>query len=329
VDKPSRGARRQPVRIAVVIPASARDDILDTLASVQCYTDPSRIVVVIDDASALGCKQPDPTDTSGVVAIKAQKARTGTQGGLWVKAAPAYRWLLERYEPEIVLRLDADAVILGPGIEAAATEVFNRYPEVGLLGSYRVGPDGGRRDFRPAARELRKEIGLRGLRHPQLRAGLRRYVQLARDNGYVDGEHALGCALLLRGEAIRRIYDNRYFDQPWLEESRLGDDQIMSLMALASGYKIKDFGGPADPLALKWKGLPAHPTDLLANGKLITHSVRSWGDLAEREIRNIFAEVRASFKPGNSRLLPSPASDPVYFVTGDCIGSSGARKLTS
>ena len=34
--------QRQAVRIAVVIPASSRDDIADTLASVVRYTDPSK-----------------------------------------------------------------------------------------------------------------------------------------------------------------------------------------------------------------------------------------------------------------------------------------------
>ena len=206
----------------------------------------------------------------------------------------AYRWLLERYQPGIVLRLDADAVVLGSGLEAAAESVFSRHPEVGLLGSYRVGPDGGRRDFRPAARQLRAETGPRGLRHPRLWAGLRRCVRLAHDRGYVDGEHVLGCAFILRAEAIQAIYDNGCFDQPWLEGSRLGDDQIMSLMTVAAGYKLADFGGPTDPLALKWKGLPADPMQLLASGKLVTHSVRAWGDLTERQIREVFAAARVS-----------------------------------
>lgn len=67
----------------------------------------------------------------------------------------------------------------------------------------------------------------------------------------------------------------------------------MALLTLAAGYQIYDFGGPADPLALRWRGLPAHPDDLLANGKLVIHSVRSWGNLAEKEIRDIFKQARA------------------------------------
>ena len=285
--------QRQAVRIAVVIPASSRDDIVDTVASVLHYTDPSRVVVVLDDTQSPDTNlAPSPE----VAVIKAKPARPGTKGGLWIKAGPGYRWLLERYQPGMVLRLDADAVVLGSGLEAAAESVFSRHPEVGLLGSYRLGPDGGRRDFRPAARQLRAETGARGLRHPQLRAGLRRYLRLARDHDYMDGEHVLGCAFILRAEAIQAIYDNGCFDQPWLESSRLGDDQIMSLMIVAAGYKLADFGGPADPLALKWKGLPADPAELLASGKLVTHSVRSWDDLTERQIREVFAAARVSAK---------------------------------
>ena len=285
---------RRPVRIAVVIPAGPGDDIADTLASVLRYTDPSRIVVIVDDTSSASASAIHPELTPDVTVMRAGRARPGTQGGLWVKTAPAYRWILQNYEPGIVLRLDADAVILGPGLEAAAEQAFRRDPEVGLLGAYRVGPDGGRRDFLPAARQLRAEIGPRGLRRPKLRAGLRRCVRLAREHGYVDGEHVLGCAFLLRAEAIRDIDRAGGFSQRWLEASRLGDDQIMSLLTVAAGHQIADFGGPADPLALKWRGLPAHPSDLLAQGKLVTHSVRSWGDLTERQIRSTFAAARAS-----------------------------------
>ena len=145
-----------------------------------------------------------------------------------------------------------------------------------------------------AAGQLRAETGPRGLRHPRLWAGLRRCVRLAHDRGYVDGEHVLGCAFILRAEEIQAIYDNGCFDQPWLEGSRLGDDQIMRLMTVAAGYKLADFGGPTDPLALKWKGLPADPMQLLASGKLVTHSVRAWGDLTERQIREVFAAARVS-----------------------------------
>jgi hypothetical protein len=285
-----------PVRIAVIIPAGPRDDIVDTLDSVVRYTDPvSRVIVVVDDTSGvhgdrdhIGSLSPD------IAVIDPVPARPGTDGGLWVKVAAAYRWVLDRYQPALIMRLDADALVLGSGIETAAEAAFGQDPQVGLLGSYRRGPTGAVRDFTPVARELRAEIGLRGLRDPRLRAGLRGFTRLARQHGYEDGEHVLGCAYLHSFAAASKINQNGWFDQPWLEASRLCDDQIMSLLTVAAGYRIADFGGPEHPLALKWQGLPAHPADLLANGKLVTHSVRSWGDLSEKEIRGIFAAARAS-----------------------------------
>jgi hypothetical protein len=285
-----------PVRIAVIIPAGPRDDIVDTLDSVVRYTDPvSRVIVVVDDTKgAHGDRGHIASPSPDIAVIDPVPARPGTDGGLWVKVAAAYRWVLQRYRPALIMRLDADALFLGPGIEAAAEAAFGQDPRVGLLGSYRVGPTGAPRDFAPVASELHAEIGPRGLRNPRLRTGLRHFTRLARQHGYEDGEHVLGCAYLHSFPAASRINANGWFDQPWLEASRLCDDQIMSLLTVAAGYRIADFGGPSGPLALKWQGLPAHPADLLATGKIVTHSVRSWGGLSEKEIRGIFAAARAS-----------------------------------
>jgi len=281
-----------PVRIAVIIPAGPRDDILDTLASVRQYTDSSRVIVVIDDTS--GAHGDLAALSPGVTVLPPAAARPGTWGGLWIKVAAAYRWVLERYRPGLILRLDADALMLGPGLETVAEEAFARLPQAGLLGSYRTGPDGGPRDFSPVARQLRAETGPAGLRHPRLRAGLRGVLAAAREHGYTDGEHVLGCGYLHSFAAAGALYRGGWLDLPWLEPSRLGDDQIMSLLTVATGYQIADFGGPTDPLALKWRGLPAHPDRLIETGKLITHSVRSWESLTERQIRDIFAAARTS-----------------------------------
>ncbi len=135
---------------------------------------------------------------------------------------------------------------------------------------------------------------------PQRRARLRKYLNLARAHGYVDGEHALGGAYIHSYEAASSLYRNGWLDQPLLASSKLGEDQIMALLTRAAGWRIADFGGPEDPMALKWRGLPAHPDDLLARRKLITHSVRGWNDLTEPEIRQTFAQARASHQLGDN-----------------------------
>lgn len=290
------------VRIAVIIPAGPRDDALDTLASVVHYTGPSRVIILVDDTSALGHSVGRGGDLwADTVVIPAPPRAPGSLGGLWVKLAAGYRWVMERYEPRMVLRLDADALLIGHGLESRVEQVLASNPAVGLLGSYRIGPDGGSRDSSWAARQLGAETGLRGILHPRCRSSLRHCLDLARHHGYIDGESALGGAYIHRYEAAERIYRHGWFSQPWLASSKLGEDHIMSLLTMAAGYRIGDFGGPADPMALKWQGLPAHPADLLTAGKLVIHSVRSWQDLSERQIRDIFAQARAQDESMSTR----------------------------
>lgn len=284
---------KRQIRIAVIVPAGPRDDVLDTLASVVHYSEPSRIIVVVDDTSNLDRSVSRIPDLRAeTVVIPAPPKALGSQGGLWVKLAAGYRWVLERYEPRMILRLDADALLIGRGLESRAELAFASDPGVGLLGSYRMGPDGGLRDSSWAARKLRAETGPLGLLRPRNRSSLRHFLALARKHGYLDGESALGGAYIHSYEAAKCIYKNGWFSQPWLASSKLGEDHIMALLTMAAGYRIGDFGGPLDPLALKWLGLPAHPADLLNAGKLVTHSVRSWQDLNEGEIRTIFARAR-------------------------------------
>jgi hypothetical protein len=225
--------------------------------------------------------------------IPAPPRAAGAYGGLWVKLAAGYRWVLERYEPRILLRLDADALLIGHGLEASAEQAFAESPTVGLLGACRIGPDGGTRDPSWAARHFRAEVGLRGRLHPRRRSTLQYFLRIAHQNDYVDGESALGGAYIHSYQAVSRICKQGWFSQPWLASSKLGEDHIMSLLTIAAGYEFGEFSGPTDPMALKLQGLPAHPADLLAARKLVTHSVRYWRDLNERQIRGIFAQARA------------------------------------
>lgn len=288
---------REQRKIAVILPVGPSDAqlALDTLDSALHYTDDSRIVVVIDDTAPHEHLADRVLRLSKDIAVVPAPARApGGHGGLWVKIAAGYRWLLERYEPVVIVRLDVDALFIGHGLADRAIAEFAAQPGVGLLGSYRVGADGGRRDWSYAARQLGIETGHRGLRYPMRRKQLRALQALARAAGYVAGEHVLGGAYIHSIRAADEIHARGWFDLPWLASSKLGEDHIMSLLTVAADFRIGDFGRPGDPLALKWRGLPAHPDELLANGKLVTHSVRYWQDLSEAVIRRIFREARAN-----------------------------------
>jgi hypothetical protein len=291
----SEMAIREHKRIAVVLPVGPKDaeGALDTLASALYYLDESRVIVVINDTGSHADFDKRAQELSpDIVVLPAPPNAPGGLGGLWVKIAAGYEWLLDRYEPDVILRLDVDALIIGAGIEECAAEEFAKDRQVGLLGSYRVGPDGGLRDWSWPARRVRIEAGPRGLRYPSRRMRLRGLITLARKNAYVYGEHPLGGSYIHSHEAAHDIYAKGWFNEPSFATSKLGEDHIMALITVAAGYHIADFGRPEDPMALRWKGLPAHPDELLANKKLLTHSVRSWETLKESEIRSIFRAVR-------------------------------------
>jgi hypothetical protein len=252
---------------------------------VLCYTDPE-LVVVIDDTHGRGIGLEDPR----IIVFTPPDSPPGPCGGLWVKLAAAYRYAVEHADFDILLRLDTDALILGPGIAQAAVGRFAQDPTVGTLGAYRVGPDGGKRDWTPARKMVRAELGLRGMRHPATRRRMRALVAAAHE--YVPGEHALGGATLLRGDMVREWCRRGMLDYRELGNCILGEDHLFGLLTVAAGYRIGDFSRPQDPLAVRWIGLPAAPAELLAAGKLITHSVRSWEDMQEAEIREYFAAHR-------------------------------------
>lgn len=283
-------------RLAVVIPAGPRDDVLDTVHSVLHYIpDAVRIVIVDDtaggrpgDLAALRAMGPP------VTVIDAPDDAPGAQGGLWLKLAAGMKHALARAEFDLLLRLDADALVLGRGVAEAAARRFSEDDRLGLIGSYRIDPVGRIRGWTVGGRILQTEAGLRGLRHPALRRTLRRLLGYAAVHGYVPGEHPLGGAYLFRAETVRALADRGWFDLSELVPSNAGEDHLYGLLTVAAGFRIGDFGGPDQPLSLRWKGLPKAPADLVREGKLITHSVRYWQDMREPEIRRYFAERRAA-----------------------------------
>lgn len=279
------------VALAVVIPAGPADDILDTVESVLAYTEPPRLVVVVDDTGRdlAGTLQSMSED---VEVLPPPPGRQGWNARIWLNVAIGYRHAVSTATFDVLLRLDADALMIGPGLVEAAAERFARDQRIGMLGSSRLGMDGGARDLSWPAAALKRECGLRGLNRPVMRRGLRALRREARKHGYEDGEHALGAAYLQPGAAVRAIADRGWLELAGLERTSLADDHLFGLMTVAAGFRIAEFGGPDDPLALGWKTLPASPAELLARGKLATHSARGWADLDEREVRAQFRRAR-------------------------------------
>jgi hypothetical protein len=298
---------RKPKRIGIVLPVGPNDGqaALDTLDSAIHFAGASRIVVVVDDTGGhddfAKCAEVMSED---IAVIPAPPRAAGGYGGLWVKIAAGYRWMLERFAPEVILRFDVDALLIGSGLADRAIEKFAEDPKVGLIGAYKIASDGSARDWSWGARMLHIESGPLGLRYPRMRASHRRLLGPARPNGYIYGEHALGGGYIHSLKLADDIHARGWWDMPSLAPSRLGEDMIMGLLTVAAGYRTADFGRPEDPMAMRWRGLPAHPDELLAKGKLLTHSVRFYGAMREPEIRGIFREARSVIQNPTIRHSP-------------------------
>lgn len=298
-------------RLAVLIPAAPGEDAADCLASVLAHTGPGRRVVVVDDGALVAEQlRAAGLDDEEVEIIPAPSGAPGNRGGLWVKLAAGLRRIARDPEVDLVLRMDTDALVIGPGIEDAARAAFAADPDAGMLGAARVGPDGRERDPGPAARLLHHEAGPAGLRDPRRRRTLRRIWKEARAHGYVDGEHALGGANLMRGSLVRTLAARGWLDLPELAGSGLSEDHLFGLMTVATGARIGEFGGPGRPLAVQWRGLPDHPDALLARGALVCHSVRAWDGLDEPAIRGIFRAARTARRDGVPSTRGGPAPTP-------------------
>ncbi len=279
-------------KVAILTPVGPGAEVADTIESIRAYSDPSRAIVLVDNGGDLR----ERLEAVGAMGddLHIVVSRPGARnlfGDLWRTVATGLRYCVETIDFDVLLRFDADALMIASGSEDAAIARFRESADEGILGSCRVRFDGEPRDFAPAARMMRAASGLSGLRHPSMRRFLRARLAEVAETDYELGEHPQGAVCFLRPEALQAIYDAGHLGDD-LRHAHVCEDFIITLLMRAAGYRVGEFGGPGDPLAIKWRGLPAHPRDLLAQGTAIVHSVRFWQDMDEDEVRAEFARAR-------------------------------------
>jgi hypothetical protein len=294
--------QKTAVRVAIVMPLGPNDDVTDTLASIQTYTTKSRMIIVVDDTGKPETAKTLQACGKDVHVVKAGDY-PGGWGGLWVKLSQGFKYALKHATFGTLLRIDADALVIGPSAEEQACQYFTEHPDTGLIGSYKVNCNGDVRDFSPPARGLKSALGVKGLRRPAVRRTLREAVAAAQKHGYEFGEHCLGGAYFLSHACVQALQKNGWLDRPELAASNMGEDQLCALFTKACGYNLGDFATGSYPLGVQWKGLPQSPQSLLDNSKTIIHSVRFWKDMDEQTIRTFYAGLRNKKGAGNSQKI--------------------------
>jgi hypothetical protein len=285
-------------RSAVLIPVGPEDaeharalDLLDALAVHEPGQAP---VLVVDDGGRPRQAWPAGVD---VMANPRAGRGIGTLGGTATATLAGLARLHATAPGAWVLRLDADALVLGP--VTARVEAAWR-PGDGILGSCSRTCNGQARDVRWWAREVRRhERPVWAWRRPPRRPlwvrpadpHVRRVLAAARAAGYVPGEHCMAAGCALSAELVAALAARGWLRRPgrWLH-ARLGDDVILGAMSRACGLALRDchaiFG-------LQHVGLADRPQRLLDRGFAVVHSTRNDPAVAEADVRAFFAAARA------------------------------------
>jgi hypothetical protein len=272
-------------------PGTRLDYLLDTIESVRFWTGPCRAIVVIDDSgagrfAALGGRAPD-------LAVVPTPRVMGKFWGMHAALSMAYRYALDHYEFPVLLRLDDDALVIGPRPEVDAARFFAEHPDAAFASAHDFDSDG-----RAQTREYPRRVLLREmhwtsfLRTPRRARLYRRLVGAAVAHGYKLGEFCFGGACFASYRALRRLRDADMLPVNELAGTRLEEDHIFALLAMSLGMQLGDFAGDGDPMGVSWLTLPMSPQELLDRRRKVIHSVRGWADMNQDMIRTFFRAHR-------------------------------------
>lgn len=244
-------------------------------------------LIVVDDAPEARQIQ---VDWPSVTVLRTELREHGRPDILSAHVAGTLAGLEACRGLEFAVKLDTDAAVIG-GFSPALRAAFSD-PTLGVVGSYDRMSTGATRDWTMWKRRIDAADGRWTLqrvdRRPRVahRSGPdRRFVAEIRDRAYAfapPGAHCLGGAYAV-SSAFLAAGEFRW--RPWVAGG-LGEDVVVGLLSSAAGLRMRSLTARGEPFALAWQGLPATPTELVAAGHSIVHSVKCETDDAERVLRH-------------------------------------------
>lgn len=256
----------------------------DLLHSIETYVRCDYQLLAIDDASTDGSYEK-------LLQRGIWTARNPTKMGLWgldvtIRRAFYNAWRL--FEAPLFVKIDPDALVIGPGLREALADAFAAAPNAGIAGTYRVDWDGSARDL-SYWRERMERVG-RDFGRP---------LEMALGNGYQLGEGVQGGCYAVRHECVARMAELGFLDR-WthpnvVRDRRVAEDSVMTMLAHAAGFSGIDVGGPGQAFGLWDKGLPMLPEELVRQKRVVTHSIK-YEDEDSLAVRAYFRTLRAAFR---------------------------------
>lgn len=285
------------VELVVVIPVGPQckvEFVADTIDSVLCFTTKERRIILMDDSSK-DTGQRVRERHADVTVLKSPRT-LGKLGGLYRNLSEAFNYAISELTFKALLRLDTDALLVGPNPEADAIACFESDPRIGSAGNYTHEYGGKLRDRTWVACQLvRQTRGLRSMmRRPRGALALHRVLPRAKSNGYELGEEVFGGACFYSYAAVRSLALAGYLPHRGLARAHLEEGEIFGIALRACGYHFADLWSHNQSFACTWNGLPAAPEELSAGPAKVIHSVRDYKSMPERELRQFFRERRAA-----------------------------------
>ncbi len=282
-------------------PKSKPEYVIDTVESFLHYFDQSSsALLIVNDTGRREIHDYLPKRENIVIwdaPPKAEAARGhNTMGNSFANQIHALRRVSELFDWKCALRLDDDALIIGPRPDLDALQAFASSPRVGMLGAYRYRGDGTTKDSAMAekGRLLVRRIFLpQGTRNVRASRHLLKLAILSLKHGVSLGHMCTGGAFFMSRAAFDEMSE-LIGDRPDMFRTlSLEDDLLFSLHCAAGGFKLADFSRLQDVMAINFRGLPMPLEALVRYGKKVVHPVKELDEPEhEREVRAFFREVR-------------------------------------
>jgi len=312
------------------IPLAPKDSrrVLWTIKSIRLHCTNYHIFVLLD-----GTREQFPgLSIAGDDAeiLLASKPSGGHWGAIWQMQNSAMMHALQRSDLSsdcVFVRIDADAIVVRPGLVERAQSIFNLDPSIGQLGQCHTNIVGEPMPNQGWANWYTKMNGVLGvfrmsralypsgigwLESFRLWSRFRVLVRAAVSNGFRLGEFAIGPSIL-RLTTVRRLFDEGWLtESPFKYFSRIQDDVAITPHVYAVGYRAVDDVAENGLFAICGKEPWIHPFKLRQRGHYIIHSIKygvtyespylTEAELAEALVENISPESVAAAILGKSSI---------------------------
>ena len=233
VTGPHPGGRVPSGRLAYTSFSVGDVDGLTALAGSLHRYEPEAWLFAVDDCSTRNVRE---LEVDPRFQLMRRWTPSGYPTGLTGLLLAAFKKAVQRFEFDVLLKIDTDALCLRPGVFAAAEESFASDPGLGMAGSYLPGVTHESEGHRYAW--LVPIIEEEASRDRVLGEALRD----AKANGYTDGEHVQGGVYVISREALLALMERGYLDWRPRRGVLLYDDMIVSIFVRAAGFRLATLG---------------------------------------------------------------------------------------